>query len=110
MRRKYYKSLDRPVNVFGLRGEWLKYFGIGCGADLVVAFLIGALMGTGVGMGLFIGLAAVVFFACLVLQAKYPSRRLGKVRLRQKMELRVVRRTALSKAVPRLKEKVQVES
>ena len=99
MRREYYKSLDRPLNIFGLRGGWIKNFGIFCGIAFGVAVVVGIAMGMGPAMGIFIAGLAVSFFACLVLQAKTPARRLGKVRLRQKMNVRVIRRETLSRIV-----------
>lgn len=97
---KYYKSLDRPVNIFGIRGGWLKLFGIGAGAAFVLALVFGFVVGTGGGMGIFIGLVAVDFFVCLVFQAKVPSRRLGKLKYRSRMNLRVVRRSTLASSIP----------
>ncbi len=97
MQRTFYKGLDRPINVFGLRGGWVKIFGIMAGGALVLAFIVGFISGAGAGMGTFIGGAALAFIACLFLQHKRPARRLGNLGLASKMEMRVVRRETLSK-------------
>ena len=98
---KYYKSLDRPLNIFGLRGNWLRVFGIFAGASVILGIVLGIPIGAGAGMGIFIGLLLVSFFICLVLQSRMPSKRLPKMALRPKMEVRVVRRETLMRAVSR---------
>ena len=99
MQRQFYKGLDRPVNVFGLRGGWIKYFGIAAGGALVLAFIVGFIAGSGAGMGTFIGGVVVGFFVCLLLQSKRPARRLNNMGLASKMEMTVVRRETLARIV-----------
>lgn len=99
MVRTYFRSLDRPLNIFGLRGGWIRNFGVFSGAGLVLAIIVGVFTSSGIGMGVFIGGIAVSFFACLVLQAKVPYRRLPKAPLQEKMRLRVIRRRSLCRNV-----------
>ena len=95
MKREFYRSLDRPINIFGLKGEWVRYFFYFAGVFLVLAFLVGGIVGVGMGFAIFLAGAIGSFFACLVLQDRLPSRRIAKVRLRSKMRSRVVRRETL---------------
>ena len=99
MQRKYYKSLDRPLNIFGLKGNWIRIFGLVVGVALMAALVVGVVTGSGPGMGVFIVGLVGGFFVCLVLQARMPSRRLPKARLRSRMEFRVIRRRTLAKIV-----------
>jgi len=95
MRVKYYKSLDRELMLFGIRGRWLLVCGIGIGTVLFLSFIIGMIYGSGVGMGFFICGFALDFLACMVLQAKIPSRRLQKLPYIKMLPCKIVRRESL---------------
>lgn len=99
MVRTYYRSLDRPLNIFGLRGGWIRNFGMFAGASVLLGILAGVFTTSGIGMGVFIGGLIASFFVCLVLQAKTPSRRLPKAPLKMKMETRVIRRRSLTRLI-----------
>ena len=64
MVRKVYRALDHPILIFGIRGRFLAPFGIGAGAALVLAILVGAVCGS-MFLGLlffFIGAVAVYLY------------------------------------------------
>lgn len=97
MTKDFYRSLDRPINIFGLKGEWVRYFFYLAGASLVLAFLVGSVSGVGMGFAVFLVGGIGSFFACLIFQGRLPSRCIAKARIRSKMRLRVVRRESLAK-------------
>lgn len=107
MNKTFYKSLDREINIFGLRGGWVKVFLSICGCALVLALFIGAMTSTGVGFSIVIVGIAGGFITCLVLQQKMPSRQIDKVKIQSRMKGYVVRRETLSRIIlpdPRRKE------
>jgi len=79
MRRKVYRSLDRPAAVFGIRGRYLWVAALG-GA---LAFIAGSVVGKvtsmllGVGTGLLGALAA--YFLILSLQSRVDEKDLPKM-------------------------------
>lgn len=95
MRVKYYKSLDRELMLFGIRGRWLWVFGIGIAAVLLLCVIFGMIYDTGVAMGLFIAGFAVDFLACVIIQARIPSRRLQKLLYVKMLPCRIVRHESL---------------
>ncbi len=97
MERPFYKSLDRKLEIFGLRGAWLKTFLLIVFGCLFVALLLGSIFGTGIGLAVFIICLAVAFFGCLSLQVKTPGRQLEKQKLAAKSEGWVIRRETLSR-------------
>ena len=97
MKRTFFRSLDRQMSLFGLRGQWIKIFLISLGAALGVALFAGMLAGMSVGLALFFGTAVISFFTCLIIQGKIPSRRISKVRHSGKMRIYVRRRELLSR-------------
>ena len=92
MTKDFYRSLDRPINIFGLKGEWVRYFFYLAGASLVLAFLVGSVSGVGMGFAVFLVGGIGSFFACLIFQGRLPSRCIAKARIRSKM-----RRESLAK-------------
>lgn len=99
MNKTFYKSLDREINIFGLRGGWVKIFLIIVGCSLFLALLLGAMTSTGVGFSIFIIGLAGGFISCLVLQQKMPSRQIDKVKIQSKMKGYIVRRETLSRII-----------
>jgi len=85
------------LNLFGLKGNWIRMFGYFMAGVLGVCVIISLIFDFGVALGVFIAGIAVAFFACIVLQSRIPSRRLDKYPLRDKTNIRVVRKTALYK-------------
>ncbi len=99
MRTVFYKSLDRPVNVFGLKGQWVNVFLYMLGGSLVLAFIVGGFTSVGGGFATFLVGGVAAFFACLVLQQKLPARQIDKAKIQSKMRQAVIRRETLSRIV-----------
>lgn len=97
MTRTFYKSLDRPVNIFGLRGAWVRIYLILLGCSLVLALMLGALLGSAAGFAVFIVSLIGLFFSCLVIQQRLPARQIGKARIQSRMTQAVIRRETLSR-------------
>lgn len=97
MKTTFYRSLDRTINIFGLRGGWVRIYLIALGCSTVVAFFLGVLAGTTAGFAFFIIMLIGLFFLCLVLQQKLPSRLIEKAKIQSKMRQVVVRRETLSR-------------
>ena len=97
MDRQFYKSLDRELEIFGLRGSWVKVFLLAAGCGLVLGLVSGSLFGTGIGLSAVIVCVVCGFFGCLALQSRIPSRQLGKQKLSDRSECWVIRRETLSR-------------
>lgn len=101
MERPFYRSLDREIQVLGLKGKWLRIFLILFALGAVLAFLFGASSSTGIGIIVFLIVGVASFLGCLVLQGKMPSRRVDKFKIASKCSLRVVRRESLGRILTR---------
>ena len=79
MKRRVYRSLDRPATVFGIRGRFLWVAVLGGALALIVGLVVGALssMIVGFGAGLLAALAA--YFLTLSLQSKVDEKDLFKM-------------------------------
>lgn len=94
---RFAKSLDRPIDVFGLKGKWIKVFLVGVALILVVALAFGASAGSAYGIGSFLFLAIVWFFVCLVMQGKTPQRQLPRLGLSSKIYPFVARKETIAR-------------
>lgn len=99
MKRTFYRSLDRTVDIFGLRGAWIRNFLVVLGGLVVLGFLLGSVFGTTVAYSLIIVGGVVDFFVCLFVQSKIPAKRFEKLLVQNKMEQVVIRRETLSRIV-----------
>jgi predicted MFS family arabinose efflux permease len=97
MKTAFYRSLDRTINIFGLRGGWVRIYLIALGCSTVLALFIGIFAGTSMGFAFFIIMLIGLFFLCLVLQTKLPDRQLPKARVQPRMRQAVIRRETLSR-------------
>lgn len=104
MRVQFYRALDRPMSIIGLKGGWIKRFLIYAGCALLLGVFIGSAMGSGVGIAVAIIGAFASFFWCLVKQEKISARRLGKEPLKTSMNVLVRRRETLSRILLQPKE------
>ena len=69
-----YKSLDKPSSLFGLKGSYLTICIAGLGIGAIPSVLVGTMTNGFFGFVLFIGLAAVAYFATLRFQSKFSER------------------------------------
>lgn len=97
MKRTFYKSLDRDVELVKIRGRWIYVAVGGILGFIVLGVIMGAFFGIAVGLITALVGAAACFFGCAVLQVKVPSRQLYKFFLSGKMDGWAVRREALSR-------------
>lgn len=99
MRIPFYKSLDREFEIFGIKGRWVYAVLIGAGISVLLGFIVGSVMGSGIGIVTAIVGAAVVFFGAVTFQVKIPSRQIDKALISSKCSGWVIRRETLSRIV-----------
>lgn len=79
MRRKIYKSLDKPSSIFGIKGSYLTWVMAGAGVAFVVAMLVGNITNGLVGTLLFLALMVGVYLWVISFQSKYSERTRDKL-------------------------------
>lgn len=72
------KSLDRPLEIVGLKGKWLTVFVVFVGVSIVLALVAGVLTTSGVGISTAIVLVVLSFVLCLSLQGKTSARQIPR--------------------------------
>ena len=79
MRRRVYRSLDRPATVFGIRGRFLWVMALGSALALIIGMAVGVVTSMIVGSGA--GLLAVTgaYFVTVSLQSRIDERDLLKM-------------------------------
>lgn len=90
------KSLDRPVDIFGLKGEWIKVFLIVAACFLVAGFVAGAMTTSGIGITVVIVGCIGSFVTCLVVQDSVPHRNINKYSQSAAMKSCVRRKETIS--------------
>lgn len=89
------KSLDRPVDVFGIKGRWLGIFIALVGVSVVLAIIVGSVVSSGTGVCVAILLAVASFVFCLMMQGRVPARQVSKYRASVKIYPFVARHESL---------------
>lgn len=79
------KSLDRPLEIVGLKGRWLTVFIAMAGVSIVVAIVAGIITTSAVGISGAIILVIVSFLLCLSLQGKTSSRQMARQKASSKI-------------------------
>lgn len=78
MEVRTYRSIDRSVQFFGIRGRFLVPMGAGAVASLIVAFAVGGSVNGLVGLALFL----ILFFGCaaavVALQGRISEKALAR--------------------------------
>ena len=95
MQRTFFKALDREFEVLGMKGKWVAIFLISVGACIVLAIILGSIFGSTVGVVSAILLVVLSFLVCMLVQARLPSRQIGKAVLSGKVSGWVIRRETL---------------
>lgn len=72
------KSLDRPLEIVGLKGKWLTVFIALAGASVLIAIVAGVATTSSVGISAAILLIVVSFLLVLSLQGKTSSRQIAQ--------------------------------
>lgn len=78
MERKVYRSLDRPVAFFGIRGRYTTWAVVGLMGDLAVSLLIGACTVGMIGLVCFLAVAIGVYLYILSIQERMSDRELER--------------------------------
>lgn len=83
MKRRVYRSLDRPATVFGIRGRFLWVMALGGALALIIGMIVGSVTSMIVGFGA--GLLAVTgaYFVTVSLQSRIDERDIWKMVVRQ---------------------------
>ena len=83
MKRRVYRSLDRPATVFGIRGRFLWVMALGGALALIIGMVVGSVTSMIVGFGA--GLLAVMgaYFVTVSLQSRIDERDIWKMVVRQ---------------------------
>lgn len=95
MQVNFYKCLDRPVDIFGLKGKWITVFLVMAGASLLIALFLGFTISSRIGIAAAFILVAISFFVCLTTQSKVSYRQIMKIPLRSLTVPYVFRRETL---------------
>lgn len=106
------KSLDRPVDIFGVKGSWIKVFLLMVGISVFTGIIIGSMTSSGIGISICIIGAIGSFIICQVLQNTIHQRHISKLPLTGKMNTYVKRRETLSSVLlpdPRYKRVKELE-
>lgn len=78
MRRKIYKSLDKPSSLFGLKGSYLTWALIGLGGALCLAFMVTAITSGLIGIIIFVFAGIAVYLYVIGYQSRYTERERDK--------------------------------
>lgn len=97
MRVPFYRSLDRSVDIFGLKGLWIIVFLALAGASVLAGLVVGMMMGTGMGLAAILLLAGVSFMFCVTTQGRLPAKRLKRFTRSGQCSVLVRRRETLSR-------------
>lgn len=104
MKRYFAKSLDRPVEMVGLKGGWIIVFIVLALISLLVGITIGVLTTAGYGISAVFILVFTAFIGCTMVQNTIPSRDLKKLKVSGKGTTYVVRRQTLNRILRPVKE------
>lgn len=74
MRRKIYKSLDKPSSLFGIKGSYITWVIIGAGVSLILALLVNSMTNGLIAILFFIALMVGVYLWVISFQSKYSER------------------------------------
>ncbi len=101
MEVNFFRSLDRPVDIFGVKGRWLTVFLVFAGLGVALAFIAGSLFGSGAGVATALTGLFGSFLVCLSSQEKMPHRRLARSRCASMLPSHVTRRETLCRVLLR---------
>ena len=79
MKRRVYRSLDRPATVFGIRGRFMWVFAVGGALALIVGLVVGGATSMILGFGAGLLAAVVAYLLTLSFQSKIDEKDLFKM-------------------------------
>jgi len=97
VKREFYKSLDREVDIFGLKGRWITVFLAMAVASVIAGALLGTVFGGVVSTIACIGLVVGCYFVCVTIEAVVPPREMPKLRAASRMPSGVSPKETLSR-------------
>ena len=83
MKRRVYRSLDRPATFFGIRGRFLWVMALGGAIALVIGMVVGAVSSMILGFGAGLLVATGAYFMTVSLQSRIDERVIWKMVVRQ---------------------------
>ena len=83
MKRRVYRSLDRPATVFGIRGRFLWVMALGGALALIIGMVVGAVTSMIVGFGAGLLVVTGAYFVTVSLQTRIDERDIWKMVVRQ---------------------------
>lgn len=97
MIRTSYKSLDRPMDFFGLKGRWIIVFLACVGIAVLLGIMIGVSVTSAYGIATAILGAIAAFIFCLLRQQTVSDRKIVRYLVSSKCSRDVTRREQLSR-------------
>lgn len=79
MRRRVYRSLDRPASVFGIKGRFMILMGLGAALSTVAGIVVGKLTGMLGGVATVIAAVLASYFATTSVQSRIDEKDIWKV-------------------------------
>lgn len=99
MRIPFAKSLDRPLEILGLKGKWLYLFG-GAGVGfLLAAFIVGRSLGSATGIATAAFGVVGAFIVCFIMQSRYSHRRIARMFIPARIPKYVTRRETVGRVL-----------
>lgn len=84
MKRRVYRSLDRPATFFGVRGRFLIVFGLGFVLGLIISIIVGGMTSMLMGFGVLLVESVIIYLLTITLQEKIDEKDLYKLILRRR--------------------------
>lgn len=78
MKRKIYKSLDKPSSLFGIKGSYITWVLFGAMGAIIIGALIGSFTNSLVGFLFAIIIAVVVYLYVINFQSRFTERERNK--------------------------------
>lgn len=78
MRRRVYRSLDRPATFFGIRGRFILVLGAGAGAAVCIGIIVGSMTSMLFGFGALLLVMVIAYFFTTSLQSKIDEKDIWK--------------------------------
>lgn len=85
MQRTFYKSLDREVQILGLKGKWITIFIVLAVISVIFGSFSGVFLGGLFATILVIGLFVGSYFLCIMISSSISSRDMVKYKVVRKM-------------------------
>ena len=95
MTLQFYKSLDKEMEILGVRGRWIKIIIISAVCAVIFGIIVGSLTSMAVGFISVLVIIVCCVFAVIFIQPRLPSRRIAKTKIASRTSGVVFRRETL---------------